>query len=71
MTKIRRHIKCWNVWRLHNTNNKIHKILVLLGVIKSPTFENQLLPEELPNPDDMFFGEDMYSRETYEYLKTV
>ncbi len=32
------HIKRWNVWRKHNKNGIVHKILVLFGIIKSPTF---------------------------------
>lgn len=32
------HIKRWNVWRKHNKNSIAHKILVLFGIIKSPTF---------------------------------
>lgn len=31
------HIKRWNVWRKHNKNSIAHKILVLFGIIKSPT----------------------------------
>ena len=33
-----KHIKRWNVWRKHNKNSIAHKILVLFGIIKSPTF---------------------------------
>ena len=32
-----KHIKRWNRWRKYNTNSKLHKLLVLLGIIKSPT----------------------------------
>ena len=31
--------KTWNRWRKLNLNNPIHKILVLLGVVRSPTYE--------------------------------
>lgn len=31
--------KIWNVWRKHNRNNTVIKILVLLNIIHSPTFE--------------------------------
>ena len=34
-----RHIKVWNAWRKRNLNGKLHKVLVLLGLIKSPTLE--------------------------------
>ena len=27
------HLQAWNLWRKHNTNNKMHKILVLLKLI--------------------------------------
>lgn len=33
------HLRLWNEWRKHNINSKIHKILVLLKVRHSPTFE--------------------------------
>jgi hypothetical protein len=33
-----RHFKSWNSWRKHNRNNPIHKILVLFGIVHSPTF---------------------------------
>lgn len=35
---ILKHIKRWNVWRKYNKNGIAHKILVLFGIIKSPTF---------------------------------
>lgn len=35
-----KHFKLWNDWRKHNLNNTFHKILVLFGIIKSPTFES-------------------------------
>lgn len=38
MGKIIKHIKRWNVWRKYNKNGIAHKILVLFGFIKSPTF---------------------------------
>lgn len=44
--KIIKHIKRWNVWRKHNVNSKLHKILVLFGIIKSPTLAFTLIPEE-------------------------
>ena len=31
------HIRRWNIWRKHCLNGPIYKILVLFGVIKSPT----------------------------------
>ena len=40
------HIRRWNIWRKHCLNGPIHKILVLFGVIKSPTMASVWLPEE-------------------------
>ncbi len=33
------HIQRWNKWRKYNYNSLLHKLLVLLHVIYSPTFE--------------------------------
>lgn len=41
-----KHIKRWNEWRKHNINSPLHKLLVLLGIIKSPTFLCVLTKEE-------------------------
>ena len=35
--KLIKHIKTWNRWRKYNTNDKMHKFLVLIGFIHSPT----------------------------------
>lgn len=40
------HIRRWNIWRKHCLNGSIHKMLVLFGVIHSPTFSYTLLPNE-------------------------
>ena len=37
MKKVTEHIKRCNKWRKHNSNNWIHKVLVLIGLVKSPT----------------------------------
>lgn len=42
-----KHIRRWNIWRKHNRNNRFYKILVLLGFTRSPTFELEILPEEV------------------------
>ncbi len=34
-----KHIKKWNEWRRYNCNSFIYKLFVLLGIVKSPTFE--------------------------------
>lgn len=41
------HIRRWNYWRKRNANGRLHHILVLLGVMRSPTFAFTLLPEEI------------------------
>lgn len=46
------HIRRWNYWRKRNTNGRLHHILVLLGVVKSPTFAFTLLPEEIDILDE-------------------
>lgn len=47
MKNLSRHIRRWNRWRKRNANSRLHHILVLLGVVKSPTFAFTLLPEEI------------------------
>lgn len=39
-------IRRWNIWRKRSLNGPIYKILVLFGVIKSPTMASVWLPEE-------------------------
>lgn len=41
-----KHIKRWNEWRKYNGNSPFHKLLVLLGIVKSPTFQQILTKEE-------------------------
>lgn len=48
------HIRRWNIWRKYCLNGPIHKILVLFGVIKSPTMVFVLLPEEEQEMMDAF-----------------
>ena len=52
MEKLIRHIRRWNYWRKHNVNGRIHHFLVLIGFIKSPTFNFTILPEEVPDMGD-------------------
>lgn len=47
MKNLSSHIRRWNRWRKRNTNGHLHHILVLLGVVKSPTFAFTLLSEEI------------------------
>ncbi len=41
-----KHIRRWNYWRKNNSNGRFYKILVLFGMVKSPTMVIVLLPEE-------------------------
>ena len=41
-----KHIKRWNEWRKHNGNSPLYKLLVLLGIVKSPTLPFVLTKEE-------------------------
>lgn len=41
------HIRRWNIWRKGCLDGPVHKILVLFGVIKSPTMASVWLPEEV------------------------
>lgn len=47
MNKLIKHIRRWNLWRKNCINSKLHKILVLFGVVKSPTMATIFLPEEV------------------------
>ena len=47
LKRIKRHIKKWNEWRKHNTNGKLHKFLVLIGLVHSLTFSIQLTREDI------------------------
>ncbi len=46
MERLIKHVKRWNEWRKYNGNSKMHKLLVLLGIVKSPTLPNILTKEE-------------------------
>lgn len=38
MTKFLQRFRIWNEWRKSNCNHPLHKLLVLLGLRHSPTF---------------------------------
>ena len=45
MTEIRRlkvRFKVWNKWRKYNSNSRLYHVLVLFGIIESPTFKFDL-----------------------------
>lgn len=44
--KIIKHLKRWNKWRKFNKNSRKYKFLVLIGVMKSPSFELTWTDEE-------------------------
>lgn len=46
MKKLVAHIKRWNKWRKINSNGHLYHILVLFGIVKSPTFYFTLTDEE-------------------------
>lgn len=69
MNKLKLHFRRWDGWRKHNRNSRFYKILVLLGLIKSPTFNLYLLPEELPNVRNMYFTGEMFNHEAFEAAK--
>lgn len=39
MKKLIDYFKCWNEWRKGNLNGTLHHILVLIGLVDSPTFD--------------------------------
>lgn len=41
------HVKRWNKWRKRNTNGKLHKFLVLIGLQFSPNMSLILTDEEI------------------------
>jgi len=45
--KLIRHFKRWNLWRKNCVNGWTHKLLVLIGLQHSPTYELYLLEEEV------------------------
>lgn len=46
MDELIKHVKRWNEWRKYNGNSPLYKLLVLLGIVKSPTLSNILTKEE-------------------------
>lgn len=41
-----KHVRRWNRWRKYNLNSPFYHILVLFGIVKSPTYHLVILPEE-------------------------
>lgn len=59
MSKLINYIRRWNIWRKNCLNGPVHKLLVLFGVVKSPTMFYCLLPEEKEAlKDTVFICED-------------
>lgn len=46
--------KKWTVWRKMCINGPFYKFLVLIGLIKSPSFAMVLLPEEQKTIEEAF-----------------
>lgn len=46
MKRLIKHFKRWNKWRKRNTNSRFYKLLVLLGICKSPTLAYTLTDKE-------------------------
>lgn len=54
-SRIRRavlHIRRWTVWRKMSMNGPFYKFLVLIGLVKSPSFVLTLLPEDRKNIEE-------------------
>ena len=47
-----KHIRRWNIWRKGCLNGPVHKVLVLFGLRKSPTFELMKVCSELEVDED-------------------
>ena len=47
MSKLILHYQQWNRWRKNNLNSKFYKLLVLLKLRRSPTFEAMKAGEKL------------------------
>jgi hypothetical protein len=47
MNKVIRHIRRWNIWRKRSCNGWFYKLLVLLGITRSPTLQTVWLPEDI------------------------
>ena len=46
MKKLIKHFKRWNKWRKGSLNSPIYKVLVLLNILKSPTFNLIMADDE-------------------------
>ena len=44
-----KHIEHWNIWRQDNTKGPLHHILVLFGVVHSPTLCLYYTESEMEN----------------------
>lgn len=55
------HVRRWNIWRKNNANGKLHHLLVLLGLVHSPTLYTVLLPEEWDEIEKKIVSKSMES----------
>lgn len=54
--KLTLHYQQWNRWQKHNLNSKFHKILVLLKLKRSPSFEMMKTGERIAENAASIFG---------------
>lgn len=59
MNKLKTHIERWKVWRNYDSSSKLYQVLVLLGLVRSSSFEYTLLPYE--RPTKFFYENDKFS----------
>lgn len=46
-----KYLKLWNKWRKNSLNSSLYKLLVLVKILKSPTFENIKIHERFIQND--------------------
>ena len=56
---MRKRLKLWNKWRKRNSNGLIFKLLVLVGIVHSPTFDLELTDEEWRRVSNSFGRSDI------------
>ena len=54
--KFKLHYQQWNRWQKHCQNSRFHKILVLLGLRRSPSFEMMKVGEIVAENTASIFG---------------
>lgn len=67
MKNLIKHFRRWNIWRKYNRNGGPHKILVLFGLLKSPTMVTVFPPEEIGKWPDR----DVTSKQIIDELRNL